>query len=151
MLTVGDTAPDFELLSDEGNPVKLSDFRGQRVVVFFYPKADTPGCTTQACGFRDNYPTFQEANAVVLGISPDSPDDLAKWKAKQNFPYLLLADTEHAVSEAYGVWGEKTMFGNKYMGVNRSHFVIDEAGKLADVQYKVSPQKSVETAVSFMK
>jgi thioredoxin-dependent peroxiredoxin len=150
MLTVGDTAPDFELLSDEGTPVKLSDYRGQRVVVFFYPKADTPGCTTQACGFRDNYPTFQEANAVVLGISPDSPEDLAQWKAKQNFPYLLLADTEHAVSEAYGVWGEKTMFGNKYMGVNRSHFVIDEDGKLADVQYKVSPQKSVETAVSFM-
>ena len=150
MLTVGDTAPDFELLSDEGNPVKLSDYRGQRVVVFFYPKADTPGCTTQACGFRDNYPTFQEANAVVLGISPDTPEDLAKWKAKQNFPYSLLADTDHTVSEAYDVWGEKKMFGNTYMGVNRSHFVIDEAGKLADVQYGVSPKKSVETAVSFV-
>ena len=150
MLSIGDIAPDFELVSDEGNPVKLSDYRGQRVVVFFYPRADTPGCTTQACGFRDNYPTFQEANAVVLGISPDMPEDLAKWKAKQNFPYLLLADPEHTASEAYGVWGEKKMYGKSYMGINRSHFVIDEEGKLADVQYKVSPQKSVETAVSFM-
>ncbi len=150
MLTVGDTAPDFELLSDEGKPVKLSDYRGQRVVVFFYPRADTPGCTTQACGFRDNYPTFQEANAVVLAISPDAPEDLAKWKAKQSFPYPLLADPDHAVSEAYGVWGEKKMYGKSYMGINRSHFVIDQAGKLADVQYKVSPQKSVETAVAFV-
>ncbi len=147
MLTIGDMAPDFELLSAENEPVKLSDFRGQKVVLFFYPKADTPGCTIQACGFRDNYNIFQARNAIVLGLSPDKPKALAKWKAAQNFPYPLLSDPDHAVAEAYGVWGEKKMYGRTYEGIIRSHFLIDEEGKLADVQFQVSPQESVERAL----
>jgi len=150
MLTVGDSAPEFELISDEGQPVKLSDFRGQQVVIFFYPKADTPGCTTQACGFRDNFEVIEAADTAVLGISPDSPKALAKWKKKQNLPYPLLSDPEHQVAEAYGVWGEKKMYGRSYMGIIRSHFVVDAEGKIADVQFKVSPQESVARAVKFL-
>lgn len=150
MLSVGDIAPDFELLSDENKPVKLSDFRGQQVIVFFYPKADTPGCTTQACGLRDNYETIQAANGTVLGISPDQPEALTKWKSEQKFPYLLLSDPEHTVAEAYDVWGEKSMYGNTYMGIIRSHFVVDAEGKVADVQYKISPKDSIKKAVKFV-
>jgi peroxiredoxin Q/BCP len=150
MLAVGDHAPDFELVSDEGRPVKLSDFRGQQVVLFFYPKADTPGCTTQACGFRDNFEVIEAANTAVLGISPDSPQTLAKWKKKQNLPYPLLSDPEHEVADAYGVWGEKKMYGRAYMGIIRSHFVIDADGKIADAQFKVSPKDSVTRAVKFI-
>lgn len=149
-MTIGEMAPDFELTSDEGAPVKLSDLRGQKVVLFFYPKADTPGCTTQACGFRDNYPVIEAAGAVVLGISPDTPEDLAKWRAKMGFPYNLLADPNHEVAEAYGVWGEKKMYGKAYMGIIRSHFVIDKDGRFADTQIKVSPQDSVDKAVKFL-
>jgi thioredoxin-dependent peroxiredoxin len=147
MLNPGDEAPDFVLTSAENKPVKLSDFRGQRVVLFFYPKAATPGCTTQACGFRDNYATFAEHNATVLGISPDAPEALAKWQAKERFPYPLLSDPDHAVADAYGVWGEKKMYGRSYEGIIRSHFLIDEAGKLADIQVKVSPKDSVARAL----
>ena len=147
ILKNGDIAPDFELLSDEGKPVKLSDFRGQRVIVFFYPKADTPGCTTQACGFRDNFPVIEAANATVLGISPDPVSSLTKWRAKEKLPYNLLSDTEHVTAESYGVWGEKKMYGKSYMGIIRSHFVIDQAGVLEDVQYKISPQNSIEEAL----
>ena len=150
MLQVGDQAPGFELLSDENRPVKLSDFRGQRVVLFFYPKADTPGCTTQACGFRDNFPVIQASNATVLGISPDKPAALAKWKAEQALPYTLLSDPEHQVADAYGVWGEKTSYGKSYYGIIRSHFVIDPGGRIEDVQYKVKPVDSVERAVSHL-
>ncbi len=150
MLTVGDIAPDFELISDEEKSVKLSDFRGQKVILFFYPKAATPGCTTQACGFRDNYPVFETNDAVVLGISPDTPVKLAKWRAEEGFPYALLSDPEHKVAEAYAVWGEKKMYGRAYMGIIRSHFVIDEAGKVADVQFKVSPKDSVARALKFV-
>jgi peroxiredoxin Q/BCP len=150
MLTVGDSAPEFELISDEGQPVKLSDFRGQQVVIFFYPKADTPGCTTQACGFRDNFEVIEAASTVVLGISPDSPKALAKWKKKQSLPYPLLSDPQHEVAEAFGVWGEKKMYGRAYMGIIRSHFVVDAEGKIADVQFKVSPHDSVARAVKFV-
>ena len=150
MLNIGDIAPDFELLTDEGNPVKLADYRGQTVVLFFYPKADTPGCTIQACGFRDNYPVFTSNQAVVFGISPDTVEDLAKWRAQQGFPYNLLADAAHTVCELYGVWGEKEYNGKKYMGVTRSHFVVDSDGNLADVQVKVSPQDSVARALAFV-
>jgi peroxiredoxin Q/BCP len=147
MLSIGEMAPDFELLSDENSPVKLSDFRGKRVVLFFYPKADTPGCTTQACGFRDNFPVIEAAGATVLGISPDSPQALAKWRAKMGFPYSLLSDPDHAVANAYAVWGEKKMYGKAYEGIIRSHFVIDAQGKLEDVQFKVSPTDSVARAL----
>ena len=150
MLTVGDIAPDFELTSDEGELVKLSDFRGQPLIIFFYPKADTPGCTAQACGFRDNFEVIDAVNAAVLGISPDSPPKLAKWKKKQSLPYPLLSDPEHQVAETYGVWGEKKMYGRAYMGIIRSHFVVNEEGKIADVQYKVSPKESVARAVKFI-
>ena len=149
-MTLGELAPDFELLSDEGSPIKLSDLRGKKVVLFFYPKADTPGCTTQACGFRDNWPLIEAAGATVLGISPDSPEKLAKWRAKQGFPYNLLSDPEHEVAEAYQVWGEKKLYGRSYMGIIRSHFVIDENGRFADMQIKISPKNSIAKAVKFL-
>ncbi len=150
MLTIGDMAPGFELLSDAGKPVNLSDFQGQRVVVFFYPKADTPGCTKQACGFRNNYPIIETAGAVIFGISPDSPEALARWRAQQGFPYQLLSDPDHEVADAYGVWGEKEYSGRIYTTIIRSHFVIDAEGKIADVQFDVSPEDSVARALRFL-
>jgi len=146
-LQVGDVAPDFEALTDTGKTVKLSDFRGQRVVLYFYPKDSTPGCTTQACGFRDSYPTVKKRNAVVLGVSPDGVASHQKFKEKQKLPFTLVADDGHKIAEAYGVWGEKSMYGKKYMGVLRSHFVIDEKGTIADAQVKVSPTDSVKLAL----
>jgi len=148
MLNIGDVAPDFQLLNAEGDSEKLSDYRGQRVILFFYPKAGTSGCTTQACGFRDNFPKFEAVNATVIGVSPDEPVALAKWKAKEKLPYTLLSDPEHAVAEQYGVWGEKKMYGNSYMGIIRSHFVIDPQGIVEDVQFKVSPKNSISRALN---
>jgi peroxiredoxin Q/BCP len=147
-LRAGDVAPDFALLSDTGDTVRLSDFRGQKVILYFYPKDDTSGCTTQACGFRDAYPQIEERNAVVLGVSPDGVKSHQKFKTKHNLPFLLLVDEDHAVAEAYGAWGEKSMYGKTYMGILRSHFVIDENGRIADAQVKVSPTDSVERAVA---
>lgn len=149
-LKIGDHAPEFEIKSDEDKIVKLSDYRGQRIVIFFYPKAATPGCTTQACGFRDNFPKIEAANATVLGISPDSVADLAKWRKKENLPYNLLSDVDHAVADKYGVWGEKKMYGRAYEGIIRSHFIVGVDGRLEDVQYKVSPQKSIEEALKHL-
>lgn len=146
-LKIGDFAPDFELMSDSGATVKLSDFRGKRIVLYFYPKDETTGCTTQACGFRDVFPQIEERNAVVLGVSPDGLGSHQKFKTKHNLPFILLSDTDHAVAETYGVWGEKSLYGVKYVGVIRSHFVVDEAGRLADVQIKVSPKDSVARAL----
>jgi peroxiredoxin Q/BCP len=148
VLNIGDAAPDFELLDSEGQPVKLSDFLGQRLVLFFYPKAATSGCTTQACGLRDNYPKIEAGNGTVIGVSPDQPAALAKWKAKENLPYPLLSDPEHVVAETYGVWGEKKMYGRAYMGIIRSHFIIGADGKIEDVQFKVSPKNSISRAVA---
>lgn len=148
MPNIGETAPDFTLLNQDGQPVSLSSFRGQRVVLFAYPKANTSGCTTQACGFRDNLPRISAANTVVLGISPDEPKDLLKWKKKENLPYDLLSDPDHSVLDAWGVWGEKSMYGKKYWGVTRSHWVIGEDGIILDAQIKVSPQESVERALA---
>lgn len=148
MLSIGDKAPEFELLDSEEKPIKLVDFRGQRVILFFYPKAGTSGCTTQACGFRDHFPKIESADATVIGVSPDTPAALAKWKVKENLPYPLLSDPDHEVAEAYGVWGEKKMYGRSYMGIIRSHFVIDGDGKFEDVQYKVSPKDSVGRALA---
>ena len=146
-LSVGQPAPDFTAVTDTGETVKLSDYRGKRVVLYFYPKDDTSGCTTQACGFRDNYPVIEEKNAVVLGVSPDGVQSHQKFKTKYELPFTLLVDEDHAIAEAYGVWGEKSMYGKSYMGIVRSHFIIDEEGKIADTQYKVSPTDSVARAV----
>ncbi|GAB4513026.1 MAG: thioredoxin-dependent thiol peroxidase [Anaerolineae bacterium] len=147
MPAIGETAPDFELPNQDGDMIKLSDLRGKKVVMFAFPKADTPGCTTQACGFRDEMPRVESAQAIILGISPDEPAALKKWKDKKNLPYDLLSDTEHKVLEAWGVWGEKSMFGNKYFGVTRSHWVIDENGVVIDEQIKISPADSVAKAI----
>ncbi|HVO26337.1 MAG TPA: thioredoxin-dependent thiol peroxidase [Candidatus Margulisiibacteriota bacterium] len=146
-LKVGDTAPDFEALSDSGRPIRLSDFRGKRVVLYFYPKDSTPGCTTQACGFRDSYPIVEKRKGVVLGVSPDGVSSHQKFKEKQKLPFPLVVDSDHKIADAYGVWGEKSMYGKKYMGIIRSHFVIDEKGKIVDAQVKVSPTDSVKLAV----
>lgn len=148
MPTIGQPAPDFELVNQDGKLVKLSDFHGKRVVLFAYPKAGTPGCTTQACGFRDQFPQVQASNAVLLGISPDKPADQLKWKQAEDLPYDLLSDPEHSVLEAWGAWGEKTMYGKSYLGVVRSHWVIDENGVVVDEQLGVSPKDSVERALS---
>ncbi len=145
-LQVGDLAPDFTLPSDSGAPVTLAELRGQRVVLYFYPKDDTSGCTSQACGFRDAYPEITARAAVVLGISPDGVASHQRFKTKYDLPFVLLADEQHTVALAYGVWGEKSMYGKKYMGITRSHFVVDTDGRLLDVQLKVSPADSVSRA-----
>ncbi|NDJ76198.1 MAG: thioredoxin-dependent thiol peroxidase [Chloroflexi bacterium] len=150
MPVVGEKAPDFELANQDGQTVRLSDFRGKKVVLFAFPKAGTSGCTTQACGLRDEFPHIEGANAVVLGLSPDQPEDLKKWQTEENLPYDLLSDPEHTVLDAWGVWGEKSMYGKTYMGVIRSHWIIDEAGTVADAHIKVSPQKSVEFVRKFL-
>ena len=136
-LKVGDKAPDFTLLDQNGNKVKLSSLRGTSVLVYFYPKADTPGCTAQACGLRDILSDI--GDAVVLGISPDPPTKQAKFDQKYGLGFPLLADEDHAVAEVYGVWGEKKNYGKTYMGIIRSAFLVDEKGKLAEVWYKISP------------
>jgi peroxiredoxin Q/BCP len=150
MPNIGEKALDFELRNQNGEKVKLSDFRGKKIVLFAFPKAATPGCTTQACGLRDEYPRIESANAIVLGLSPDHPEDLLKWKRDENLPYDLLSDPNHEVLEAWGAWGEKSMYGKPYMGVIRSHWIIDETGAIADAQIKVSPKDSVERATKFL-
>ena len=139
MIEEGKPAPEFELTSDSGETVKLSDLRGKQVVVYFYPKDDTPGCTTQACGIRDVYGEFERAGAVVLGISPDDESSHVKFRDKYNLPFPLLADVGHKVADDYGVWGEKSFAGKKYMGVARSTFVVDEDGTVKKVMRNVKP------------
>ena len=148
MPKVGEQAPDFELLNQDGKPTKLSDYRGKKVVIFAYPKAGTSGCTTQACGFRDEFPKVEAGNAVILGLSPDAPKDNLKWKQAENLPYDLLSDEDHQVLEAWGAWGERSMYGKTYMGVIRSHWVIDENGVVIDEQLGISPTDSVKKAVA---
>ncbi|MEA2435969.1 MAG: thioredoxin-dependent peroxiredoxin [Thermoleophilaceae bacterium] len=139
MLQEGATAPDFELEDQDGNAVKLSELRGSPVVLYFYPKADTPGCTTQACGIRDRTGEYERFGARVLGVSPDKPAKLRKFADKYGLPFTLLADTEHSVADDYGAWVEKSMYGKTFWGVSRSTFIIDPAGKIAEVFPKVSP------------
>ena len=133
------TAPDFTLLTDAGEALTLSSLRGRPVVLYFYPKDDTPGCTAQACEFRDAFPAFDSSRVVVLGISPDSVKSHAKFKAKFNLPFTLLADTDKLVAGEYDVWKEKAMYGRKYMGVERTTFLIDPNGEIAKVFSKVKP------------
>jgi peroxiredoxin Q/BCP len=139
MVEEGKPAPDFELTSDSGESVKLSDLRGKPVVLYFYPKDDTPGCTAQACGIRDDYGQFQDRGAVVLGVSPDDESSHVKFKEKYELPFTLLADPTHEVSEEYGVWTEKNYAGRKYMGVERSTFLIDSQGTVTKVMRRVKP------------
>ena len=139
MVEVGQAAPEFTLPDQEGNEVSLSDFRGQRVVVYFYPKADTPGCTAQACGIRDHAADYDAADAVVLGISPDTVGDVKKFADKFDLRFHLLADADHAVAEAYGVWVEKHRYGRTYWGNERTTFVIDADGQVAEVLRNVKP------------
>src|ERR1700723_4390921 len=139
MTEQGDEAPDFELSDQDGRAVKLSDFRGQPVVVYFYPKASTPGCTTQACGVRDHQADYAQAGAVVLGISPDSVAKVKKFHDKQALNFRLLADDGHAVADSYGMWVEKSMYGKTYFGNERTTFVIGPDGKVAQVLRKVKP------------
>jgi thioredoxin-dependent peroxiredoxin len=147
-LATGDIAPDFSLPDETGKRHKLSDFRGRRVVLYFYPADDTGGCTKQACGFRDAYPEIEEKNAVVIGVSPDGAASHAKFKTKYNLPFVLLSDVDHAVMDKYGVWGEKVNYGIKSIGVIRSHFVIDEKGRIAEAAVKVRALDSVAKALA---
>ena len=150
MLETGDKAPDFTLTADDGQEVSLSDFRGRRVVLYFYPKADTPGCTKQACAVRDVYTQIEAENAVVIGISPDPPAKLVAFREKYDLPFILLSDPDHQVAEAYGAWGEKKSFGKTYQGVKRSHFAVDEEGRIADFQVNVRPEKTADLALQLI-
>ena len=145
-LKPGDKAPVFTLLNQAGEKVKLADFKGRKVLVYFYPKADTPGCSQQACALRDARPDI--GDTVVLGISPDKPAKLEKFDTKYSLGFPLLADEDHAVAEAYDVWTEKSMYGRRYMGILRSAFLVDEKGKIEQAWYKVSPK---DTATNLVK
>ena len=139
-LAPGSKAPEFSLASDSGEQVNLSDLKGKKVVLYFYPKDDTSGCTVEACEFRDNWAAVQGTGAMVLGVSPDAIASHQKFKQKYRLPFPLLADPDHAVAERYGAWGEKSMYGRKYLGIKRSTFVIDETGRIAKVFEKVKPK-----------
>ncbi len=147
MIEAGEKAPDFELSDQDGQPVRLSDLRGTRVVLYFYPKADTPGCTTQACGIRDHRADYEAAGVRVIGVSPDPVARLKRFQDKQSLDFTLLADEDHAVSEAYGVWAEKSMYGKTFWGVRRATFIIDEDGTVARVFPKVSPKTHDEAVL----
>ncbi len=140
MLKEGDKAPDIQLADDAGNPFKLSDLHGKRVVLYFYPKADTPGCTAESCEFRDDIKSFAKKGVTVLGISPDKPEAQSKFKDKYDLPFTLLADEEKAAAKAYGVWAEKNMYGKKSMGIVRSTFVIGPDGTIEKIYSKVKAQ-----------
>src|SRR5919108_5725228 len=144
MVEEGKPAPDFELPSDTGETVRLADLRGKPVVLYFYPRDDTPGCTAQACGIRDAWTTFRRVDAVVLGVSPDDEASHRRFKEKYSLPFTLLSDVDHAVAEAYDVWGERSAYGKTYMGIKRSTFVIDEDGNVVRAVYGVKPAEHVD-------
>jgi thioredoxin-dependent peroxiredoxin len=146
MLKPGDKAPGFQLIDQYGKKTKLSDFKGKKLLVYFYPKADTPGCTKQACSVRDAMPDFASLGIAAVGISPDKPEQQSKFDKKYGLGFPLLSDVDHSVALAYGVWGEKKMYGKTYEGIIRSSFLIDEKGKIIDAWYKVSPADTVPNA-----
>lgn len=148
MVEEGKPAPAFTLPSDKGESVSLESLRGKPVVLYFYPRDDTPGCTAQACGIRDAWVEFEDRGAVVLGVSPDSPESHVEFKGKYGLPFTLLADEDHSVAEAYGVWVEKSMAGKKYMGVERSTFVIDADGNVARVMRRVKPDTHADEVLA---
>lgn len=137
----GTKAPAFTLKDQDGETVKLSDFKGKTLVLYFYPRADTPGCTTQACGIRDRFKEYEKAGAVIVGVSPDEPEALKKFQTKYKLPFTLIGDPDHKVAEKYGQWVEKSMYGKKYMGIQRSTFIIAPSGKIAEYLPKVQPKK----------
>lgn len=147
-LEPGEKAPAFALKDQDDNTVRLSQFKGSKVLLYFYPKADTPGCTKQSCAVRDARKPLQKKGVVVLGISPDTAEAQKKFDGKYKLGFPLLADTEHRVAAAYGVWGEKSLYGKKFMGITRSAFVIDEKGKISRVRYGVKPDKTVDEALA---
>jgi len=151
MVNDGDEAPDFELTTDAGEVVRLSDLRGKPVVLYFYPKDDTPGCTTQACGIRDAFGEFEREGAVVLGVSPDGEKAHVKFRKKYDLPFTLLADTDHAVAEMYDVWGERKYMGKAYMGINRSTFVIAPDGTVKKAMYGVKPATHADDVLAILR
>jgi peroxiredoxin Q/BCP len=149
-LKVGDKAPAFALKDQSGRTIKLSDFKGQKVLVYFYPRADTPGCTTQSCAVRDARKNLAKRGVAAVGISPDTPEAQKKFDVKYGLKFPLLADPDHAVAEAWGVWGKKSMYGKTYFGIIRSSFLVDEKGKIAGAWYKVSPADTVPEAMELL-
>ena len=147
---IGKVAPSFNTLDQAGNKIKLSDFKGQKVVLYFYPKAMTPGCTTQACGIRDTEAEFKQANAVILGISPDAPERLQRFVDKQELNFTLLSDEDHSIADKYGVWGLKKFMGREFMGIHRVTFIIDEKGKLAHVMAKVKTKSHHDDVLAIL-
>ncbi len=145
---VGEPAPDFTAATDAGEPLTLSSLRGRPVILYFYPRDDTEGCTAEACGFRDLFPRFSAADAVILGVSPDSAASHARFKRRYALPFTLVADADHRVAEAYGVWKEKRMFGRRYMGVERTTFLVDRGGRVARVFEKVRPAGHAEAVAA---
>ncbi|MBU5206594.1 thioredoxin-dependent thiol peroxidase [Bacillus safensis] len=150
-IEVGQQVPDIELTGDNGEKVKLSDFKGKHIVLYFYPKDMTPGCTTEACDFRDRHQSFAELDAVIIGVSPDSQDKHQKFKEKHDLPFLLLVDDEQKLSEAFGVWKLKKNFGKEYMGIERSTFLINKEGTLVKEWRKVKVKEHVEEALEELK
>ena len=151
MLEPGDRAPAFTLPDQDGNKVRLTELKGETVVVYFYPRAETPGCTTQACGIRDNKAEYKKLGARVLGISPDEPEALKKFAKNQKLGFTLLSDPDHKVAEKYGAWGERSMYGRKYMGIVRSTFIVGPNGRIAAAFPKVQPKKHDEVVLKALR
>jgi thioredoxin-dependent peroxiredoxin len=149
-LKIGDKAPDFSLINQNSETVTLSKLKGKKVLVYFYPKADTPGCTKQACSIRDTSQSLNQKGVTAIGISPDTPAKIKKFDEKYNLGFDLLSDPEHETAQAWGAWGEKSMYGKKYMGIIRSSFLVDEKGRIAQASYNVKPEATVPNAMEIL-